>query len=163
MTSDLVPFVELPVGILPAAPTRADLERVSDLMLQAEGEGGGVEILTWHHFADGQVSRTILVEAGTWIDGADHIGEHLCISAGDITVFTEGGSSRFTGYRVITSLPGAKRIGFAHSDTWWTTVHLNPDNCTDVHELERRFIQNPEMLQGNRHSLPPPPAMGMIR
>ncbi len=165
MSADLVTAgpVPLPAGILPEAPTREDLDRLSALMLQAESEGGGVEILTWHHFADGLYSRTCLVEAGCFIDGAEHLGEHLCSAAGDITVFTEGGHSRFTGYHVVTSLPGAKRIGFAHRDTWWTTYHLNPDNCRDLAELERRHIRNPHMLQGNRHRIAPAPAMGEIQ
>jgi hypothetical protein len=152
-----------PLQLMPAAPTRADLDAMAARIMAAEQAGHGIEILTWHHHADGMVSRTILVDAGTWLEGAEHIGEHLCVCAGDITVFTEGGHTRFRGYHVVTSLAGAKRIGFAHADTWWTTFHLNPDNCRDVGELERRFVRNPEQLQANRHALAAPPAMEMIQ
>lgn len=147
------------IAMLPDTPTREDIDAFVRFLMSQEQAGHGVEVLTWHHFAEGQAARTIVVEAGTWVVGVEHLHEHLCISSGDITVWTVGGCKRLNGYHVLTSLPGAQRVGFAHADTWWTTVHLNADNCRDVAELERRCFATPEMLQGNRHALPPPPSM----
>jgi hypothetical protein len=53
-------------------------------------------------------------------DRRAHKAEHLNICSGDISVWTEQGMKRITGYAVLPSLPGAKRVGLAHADTMWT-------------------------------------------
>jgi len=145
------------------APTREQIQAAQQLLMSAESAGHGVELLHWHHYADGQVARTVLIEAGTYLAGAAHLTEHLCICAGDLTVWTDGGCTRLTGYNVLTSLPGAERIGYAHSDTWFTTIHTNPDNCRDERELERRLVEHPERLQCNRFALPAAPPMEALQ
>ncbi|MEY3762794.1 MAG: hypothetical protein RL281_1399, partial [Pseudomonadota bacterium] len=40
--------------------------------------------------------------------GAPHKAEHLNVCHGDITVWTEAGMRRLTGYHVLPSLPGAR-------------------------------------------------------
>ena len=135
---------------LPQRPTREQIERLEASMLALEIDGHGVELPTWHHFADGLAARTIVIPAGCCLTGAAHRAEHLNIASGDITVWTEDGMKRLTGYHVLPSRPGAKRAGLAHADTHWTTVHANPDNCADVAELERRFIEQPAALQRHR-------------
>ena len=160
MRTDLIVALQ---AALDSAPTRDQIRNAQQLLMAAEGAGHGVEILHWHHYADGQVARTVLIEAGNYLSGAAHLTEHLCICAGDITVWTEGGHTRLTGYHVLTSLPGAERIGYAHSDTWFTTIHVNPDNCTDARELERRLIEHPERLQCNRFALESAPAMEAVQ
>lgn len=136
--------------LLPAAPTREQIERLEGCLLQAEAEGAGVELSTWHHFAAGLVARTILIRGGTVLTGAAHKAEHLNIAHGDITVWTEDGMRRLTGYHVLPSLPGAKRVGYAHADTWWTTVHLNPTNTRDTEALEDALVEDAHMLQSRR-------------
>lgn len=133
-----------------AAPTRAQIERLEHLLLQAEADGFGVELPTWHHFADGLVARTIMIKAGTVLTGAAHKSEHLNVWAGDITVWTEAGMRRLTGFGVLPSLPGAKRVGLAHADTWWTTVHLNPGNERDILALEDALVEDAHRLQSRR-------------
>jgi hypothetical protein len=137
-------------ALLPATPTREQIERLEAHMLAIGAEVGEVELPTWHHFADGLVARSILIRAGTLLTGAAHKTEHLNIASGDITVWTEAGMKRITGFVVLPSMPGAKRVGLAHADTHWTTVHANPDNCTDVHELEDRLLEDATMLQSRR-------------
>lgn len=133
-----------------APPTRERIERLEGLLLQVEQRGGGVPIETWHHFADGLAARTIRIPAGTVLTGAAHRTEHLNIAAGDITVWTEAGMKRLTGYTVLPSSPGAKRAGFAHADTWWTTIHVNPTNERDPAALEDLLVEHPESLQSRR-------------
>ena len=135
---------------LPPKPTREQIERLEAELLALETHGLGVELPTWHHFADGLAARTIFIAAGTCLTGAAHKAEHLNIAAGDITVWTEAGMKRLTGYNVLPSFAGAKRVGLAHADTWWTTVHANPDNCQDVEILEDRLLEGAEMLQTRR-------------
>lgn len=136
--------------LLPDSPTREQIARLEDGMLALEAHGHGVEIGTWHHFADGLVARTILIPAGTCLTGAAHKAEHLNIACGDITVWTEQGMRRLTGYHVLASMPGAKRVGLAHADTWWTTVHANPDNERDTARLEDALVDDAHQLQARR-------------
>lgn len=139
--------------VLPATPSREQIEGFEGLLLEAEAGGAGVELDTWHHFADGLVARTIRIPAGTVLTGAAHKAEHLNIAVGDITVWTEAGMRRLTGHHVLPSLPGAKRVGYAHADTWWTTVHANPDNLRDVQALEDALIADAHTLQSRRLAL----------
>lgn len=131
-------------------PTREQIERLEGEMLAMEQAGAGVAIDTWHHFVDGLVARTIFIPAGTLLTGAAHRTEHLNICHGDIEVWTEQGMRRLTGYHVLPSLPGAKRVGRTFADTWWTTVHLNPGNERDIAALEDALVEASELLQRRR-------------
>lgn len=135
---------------MPATPTREQIEALERGLLSAEAAGHAVELDTWHEFADGLVARTILIPAGTCLTGAVHKAEHLNIAAGDITVWTEAGMRRITGYAVLPSMPGAKRAGLAHADTYWTTVHLNPTNTRDLAALEDALVEDAQKLQTRR-------------
>lgn len=143
---------QLPASV-PEIPTREQIERLEQHMLRGEGAGTAVPIETWHHFADGLVARTIFIPANTSLTGAPHKAEHLNICSGDITVWTEEGMKRLTGYHVIPSLPAAKRAGHVHADTWWTTVHLNPGNERDLDKLEDALVEDSDMLQRRRLAL----------
>ena len=133
-----------------ATPTREQIERLEAGLFEAEAQGFGVELDTWHAFADGLVARTILIPAGACLTGAAHKREHLNICHGDIDVWTEQGMRRITGYAVLPSLPGAKRAGLAYADTYWTTVHLNPDNERDLDKLEDALVFDSHLLQRRR-------------
>ena len=133
-----------------AAPSREQIDRLEAGLLEAEAQGHGVLLNTWHHFADGLVARTILIPCGACLTGAAHKAEHLNICHGDIDVWTEGGMRRITGYAVLPSLPGAKRVGLAHADTYWTTVHLNPGNERDIDKLEDALVFDAHLLQRRR-------------
>jgi hypothetical protein len=140
--SDLMP--------LPDVPTRAQIERFEALLMQVSQEHGEAVVPTWHHWADGLVARTIRIEAGVVLTGGVHKSEHLSVCAGDITVWTEGGMRRLTGYHVLPSQPGAKRVGLAHAATYWTSIHANPDNLRDLDALELRLIEDASALQTRR-------------
>lgn len=135
---------ETPDAVLPMTPTREQIERLESLILQ----GPQVETPTKHHFAPGMYAREMFIPAGTVLTGAVHKTEHLSIFVGDITVWTDGGMVRLTGHHTFTSKPGAKRVGFAHADTWCTG--LFPTEKTDVAELERDLVETPHLLQCNR-------------
>lgn len=135
---------------LPTLPTRAQIERFEEFLRDVADRSGVVTIDASYEFADGLVARTIRIPFGTVLTGAAHKSEHLNLCNGDITVWTETGMRRLTGYHVITSRPGAKRVGLAHADTWWTTIHHNPTNERDPDELERLMIETPGQLQAHR-------------
>ena len=134
------------MGTLIASKAREQIERIEDALLTLPQ----VALETWHHFADGLVARTIMIPADTVLTGAAHKAEHLNICYGDIEVMTDAGMQRLTGYHVIPSLPGTKRIGRTHADTLWTTVHLNPGNERDIAALEDALVEDAHRLQSRR-------------
>lgn len=98
-----------------------------------------IDIETTHHFADGLYGREILIPAGTVLTGKIHRGEHLnFLMKGDITVWTDDGMKRLKAPAIIKSSPGTKRVGYAHEDTIWVTVHASRE--TDLEKLEAELI-----------------------
>lgn len=114
---------------------RASIQQLEDAMLQGET----TEIDTKHHFAGGVYAREIFIPAGTTLTGKIHKTEHLnIISKGDISVATEDGVQRIKAPYTIVSKPGTKRVGYAHEDTVWTTIHGSKEK--DLDKLELEFI-----------------------
>lgn len=100
-----------------------------------------VEIPVRHYFPSGLYAREIVIPAGIVLTGKIHRGEHLnIVSAGCIDVLTDDGMQRVTAPFTMVSRAGTKRVGYAHSETVWTTIHGNPDNETDLEILEARYI-----------------------
>ena len=135
---------EMVPACLPMMPTREQIQEIERYILA----GDQVETPTTHHFAPGLYAREMFIPAGTVLTGAVHKTEHLSIFVGDITVWTEDGMKRLTGHHTFVSKPGAKRVGYAHSDTWCTGFF--PTDKTDVAELERDLVETPHLLQCNR-------------
>lgn len=131
-------------AVLPTLPSREQIKRFEAMLLQMPQ----VETPTTHFFAPGLYARQMFIPKGTVLTGAVHKTEHLAIFVGDITVWTENGMKRLTGHHTFVSKPGAKRVGYAHADTWCTGFF--PSDKTDVAELERDLVENPEQLQCNR-------------
>ena len=124
-----------------AAPTRAqilDFER-----LLAEQPGAVTELPTFHHFAPGVYSRELHIPAGYVLTGKTHRHAHMnFLMAGDITVWIDGAMQRIQAPKAFVSQPGTKRIGYAHSDVIWVTVH--PTQETDLAKIEAEVIALPE-------------------
>lgn len=98
-----------------------------------------IDIETTHHFAEGLYGREIFIPAGTVLTGKVHRGEHLnFLMKGDITVWTDEGMKRLKAPAIIKSRPGTKRVGYAHEDTIWVTVHASRE--TDLEKLEAELI-----------------------
>jgi hypothetical protein len=103
----------------------------------------------WHFFAPGLYARKMLIPAGVTLTGAVHRTEHLCIVSGDIEVTTDDGVRRITDAQaILTSKPGAKRAGYAHADTFWTTVHATNETELDALVRELTWSENCELLGG---------------
>jgi hypothetical protein len=97
--------------------------------------------LTSHHLAPGMYCRELFIPAGACLTGKIHRTSHINIIAqGDISVLTEHGVRRFKAPCVLVSSAGIKRVGFAHADTTWITVHANPADETDLDQLEAACI-----------------------
>lgn len=111
------------------------LENEMRAMPQAEFE-------TTHDFAPGIYMRTLHIPKGSLLTGKMHATDHLnIVSKGDISVLTEDGIHRIKAPAIIPARAGMKRVGFAHEDTVWTTVHGTDE--TDLAKLEAALIIPP--------------------
>ena len=91
-----------------------------------------------HHFSPGIYAREVRIPKGAVLTGKIHKTEHLCILNGDIEIASQDGTGRFTGYLTFLSKPGVKRIGYAHEDTVFTTIHAIEG--TDISALEAALV-----------------------
>lgn len=104
-----------------------------------------LEIEPVHRFAKGLYAREITIPAGTLLTGKVHKEQHMnVISKGRITVLTENGLETISAPATIVSPPGTKRIGYAHEETVWTTIHATEE--TDVAAVERILVYSEEEL-----------------
>lgn len=111
-----------------------------------------IDCSVWHHFAPGLYARKMLIPADTVLTGAVHKTEHLVIVSGDISVTTPGGTKRITGaHEIFTSLPGEKRAGYAHADTYFTTVHATSETDLDRLVEELTESSSDELLGGAKN------------
>ncbi|AIY40191.1 Phage protein [Collimonas arenae] len=103
----------------------------------------------WDYFAPGLYARQMFINKGVALTGAVHRTEHLCIISGDISVTADEGVKRITHLqKIISSKPGTKRAGYAHLDTYWTTVHATTE--TDLEKLVLELVEasSAELLGG---------------
>lgn len=114
---------------------RAKIDRLERILVEA----GGRPIEAKHYFANGLYAREIFIPKGTVLTGKIHKTEHLnIVSQGEISVLTEAGPQRVKAPFTMVSLPGTKRVGYAHEDTVWTTIHATTE--TDLEKLEADLI-----------------------
>lgn len=128
-----------------------------EALMRAHPTAVAVEIEPVHHFADGLYAREITIPAGTLLTGKIHKTRHLnIVSAGEITVWSAGeGSRRIRAPFTFVAEPGSRRVGFAHEDTVWTTVHATHE--TDLGRLEGELIEphvNPLLPVGPAEEVP---------
>lgn len=101
------------------------------------------------HVHGGIYTRTGLIPAGTTFTGAVHRKDHINIVCGDVTIVTDAGPVRLTGYHVLPSSAGSKRVAHAHADTLWTTIA--PTALTDFAAIEDELVQDSAALQTRKH------------
>lgn len=144
MSCEIVAPVDAAIVPLSVAPSMAQIIRLEEEILKLDQ----VEMPAVHHFAPGLYAREMFIPKGTVLTGAVHKVTHLSLFVGDITVWTDGGMKRLTGHNTFVSKAGAKRVGYAHEDTWCTGFF--PTDMTDVRELERELCEDSDRLQCNR-------------
>lgn len=124
---------------LPAIPSREQIQRLENEMRKLVP----IAIETTHYFAEGLYARQIFIPKGCLLTGKVHKAEHLnIVSQGEITVWTEQGMKRVKAPFTMVSKPGTKRVGLAHEDTVWTTVHASTE--TNIELLEAQLTE-PEL------------------
>lgn len=110
-----------------------------------------VDLQTTHLVHGGLSARTIFIPAGTVLTGALTNIDNVCVVVGDITVTTDAGPMRLTGHHVLMARAGAKRVGLAHADTWWTMLHRT--ELTDIGQIEDEMTNESHNLQTRRNAL----------
>ncbi len=98
-----------------------EINSLETFMIQQEQ----IEIPLIESSKNGMYYREILIPKGTILTGVVHLFDyHDIMLSGDITIATTSGIfGRFSGYNVMDGKAGRKRIGYAHEDTRWLTVH----------------------------------------
>ena len=123
---------------------RAAIFEVEELLTQHPGavrEKDGVTPLI-HRFTDGFYVREIFIPKGFLCTGKIHKHAHPSfLLKGEVSVFTEQeGNQRLKAPMTMISQAGTKRVVYAHEDTVWVTVHLNPTNTQDLQDIEDTLI-----------------------
>lgn len=118
---------------------RKAIMALEDALLKEEQ----VELDVEHYFTDGLYARRLFVPKGTLLTGKIHKFSSLNILLkGEISLATENGEVRKVAPYVVASKPGIKRVGLAHTDCEWLTVHGNRNDETDLNILEEKFTTN---------------------
>lgn len=101
----------------------------------------GCDFKTTHHFGPGVYMREALIPKGFVVTGKIHKTGHLNIlSQGRITVWTEEGMKTLEAPAIIRSESGIKRVGYAHEDSIWVTVHKNQNDEKEIKKVEERLF-----------------------
>jgi len=91
-----------------------------------------------HSFAEGLYIRRLIMPKEIFYVGKLHKDSYFAVmESGDMTCLTENGVKRLQGFHSSIAPPGTKRFGYTHEETIWKTVHANPDNITDIDELDK--------------------------
>lgn len=110
-----------------------------------------VDLSTSNLVHGGMCARTIFIPAGTVLTGALTNCDNICIMQGDISVTTDEGTQRLTGFHVLPAKSGAKRAGWAHDDTYWTCIW--PTELTDIADIENEMTSESALLQTRRDGI----------
>lgn len=130
--------------LLNGMPTPETVREMETYLLQLPQIDLGVT----HVVHGGIYARTGMIPAGTILTGALTNCDNICVMHGDITVTTDEGTVRLTGFNVIPANAGAKRAGIAHADTWWSTLHKT--DLIDIVAIEDEMTQESEQLLTRR-------------
>lgn len=115
-----------------------------DLVKRGELSDIGKDLPLKHSFINGGYCREMNIPSGTLLVGKIH--RHSCfnfVMKGRITVLSAEGVKEITAPASFVSGPGTKRVGYAHEDTIWATVHITDE--TDLDALEKIVtIESPD-------------------
>lgn len=104
-------------------------DSVECLLAEMREHGLKAELPLTHFHTDGLYARELTLPKGAFAIGEIQKFPHVSvISKGEISMLNEdGGVTRVKAPCTIVSKPGVRKVGFAHEDTVWTTVHNMAD------------------------------------
>ena len=126
-----------------AVPLREKVARLETELLKMPQ----ADIVTEHLFLDGQYERKITIPPWTILTGAEHKTPYrVRLERGTIAVNTDTEVKVLTGPLEFDAPAGAQRVGRVFGEeVVWVDVYSNPDNCTDILELEDRLYVVPDI------------------
>ena len=90
-----------------------------------------------HSFSEGIYIREMSMRKDSMVIGKIHNKSHTWfLMKGKIIVATEKGVEEFTAPTYVNAFAGAKRVIQAIEDSIFINIHPNPDNITNISELE---------------------------
>ena len=120
-----------------------------------------IEFPLVHSFTPGIYIRQCVLPAGSLLTSMEHKTEHhFIIVSGTVDVISAFERVTYVGPYMGVTLPGTKRVLYAHTDTLWITIHANPENLTDPDEIGARILEPNETFNGWRSGNSP--AIGYI-
>lgn len=119
--------------------TLSKVDSIEKIMAQIPGAMFGDCLPLKHTFNNGIYVREIFIPKGFLIVSKIHKFSHpVFVMKGDISIMTDEGYKRIVAPCNFISPVGAKRIGFAHEDTIWVTIHKTEE--TDLVKIEEELI-----------------------
>lgn len=120
------------------------------LIANADGkniEGTGKEILhsenfpLKHTFVDGVYVREMKFKKDSAVVGAIHKHLHVWfLLYGHLFIATEDFQEEYIAPCYVVAKPGSKRVIYAAEDSLFVNIHANPENITDIEELEKQLV-----------------------
>jgi len=106
-----------------------------------------LEIPVTHRFSPGIYAREITMPAGMTGVGHKHRTRHLNMAmTGRALVTIDGVTTEITAPFVFESAPGAQKAFHVLEDLCWITIHANPDDISDIVEMEREIFDMPQEM-----------------
>ena len=104
------------------------------------------DIKTIHSFEDGKYIRKMIAPPWSVIIGAEHKSPYkVRLEKGTISVNLGDEIHTLTAPMEFDAPAGARRVGRVFEDELeWVDIYDNPDNCTDIDEIEDRLYVIPE-------------------
>ncbi len=95
----------------------------------------------------GIYARELFIPKGTVLTGRMYLIDHIDFMVfGDMTVTSDDGSKRISGYNILPGKAGKKRAGYAHEDTLWVTF-CTTEEYTEAYYLEHIAIEDSDKYE----------------
>tara|TARA_R110001606_G_C14874590_1_gene590358 strand:+ start:28 stop:432 length:405 start_codon:yes stop_codon:yes gene_type:complete len=99
------------------------------------------EIPITHDFADQIYLRQMNMSKDQFVMGAFHNHKHIWfLMTGRVSIKSNDEVVEHIAPCYTVSTPGIQRFIYAHEDSIFINIHKNPDNTTDIEELEKRIV-----------------------
>lgn len=93
---------------------------------------------------DGMYYRALTIPAGICLTGKVHHDDHICIlEQGDLSVMTDDGMKRLQAPARFKARAGLKKIGYAHTDVIFSTVHRT--DAKTCQEAEQKHFSDSDL------------------
>jgi hypothetical protein len=142
--------IEKPAGA--GAISESDHLRIDSLEEWMLLNGQPVAQPLTHTFLPGLYVRTIHNPAGSLITTKIHLTDHpFVLLRGRLRIWVpdqRGSAETLIAPHFGITRAGTRRVILAIEDSTFITFHANPDNCTDLDELERRYVSSRTLSDG---------------